>query len=314
VHHHTLATDGVFVCAEEASAPRFVTLRTPSDAEVAQVSWEVCQTVVSDLRKLGRWTDTEGDDEQAAAFAEREPGLAACYAGSIAGMLTLGPRAGQRVVRLYAQPAAHSTSQTPGHGFNLHAGVRIHENDRAGLERLCRYLLRPPLARDRLRLRANGDVEVRLKRRWSDGTTRMVYEPLDFLGKLAALVPPPRGNLVRYAGVFAPNAKLRADIVPKPKPPASEKPSLEKPPSPEPGQSTHSTRPRRIGWAKLLARVFAIDVVKCPKCNTQGTQRIAAITDGASLRKLLRSVGLPADSPVPSPARLPPQAELDFRA
>ena len=316
VHHHTLATDGVFVVEEPNGAPEFIQLRGPSEAEVAQVSWEVCQTVIADLKKLGRWTDSA--DEQAAEFAEREPGLAACYAGSIAGTLTLGPSAGQRVVRLRAQPKKRSPGHRPGHGFDVHAGVRVHPNDRAGLERLCRYLLRPPLARDRLRRRANGDVEVRLKRRWSDGTTHMVYEPLDFLAKLAALVPPPRKNLVRYAGVFAPNAKLRSQIVPKTEPSEAEPCEAH-----DDGNSSgtraatasegHGGRPR-LGWAQLMARVFSLDVLECPKCEAKGMQRIATITDGASLRKLLRSVGLPADSPIPSPARLPPQAELDFVA
>jgi hypothetical protein len=43
----------------------------------------------------------------------------------------------------------------------------------------------------------------------------------ELLEKLAALVPPPRLNLVRYHGVLAPNAADRAQIVPGPKPAAA---------------------------------------------------------------------------------------------
>jgi hypothetical protein len=41
-------------------------------------------------------------------------------------------------------------------GFDLHANVWVAANDRAGLERLCRYVLRPPFAQERLRLRGDG--------------------------------------------------------------------------------------------------------------------------------------------------------------
>jgi hypothetical protein len=54
----------------------------------------------------------------------------------------------------------------------------------------------------------------RLKTPYRDGTTDIVLEPLDFIARLAALVPPPRMHLTRYHGVFAPHAALRAAITP----------------------------------------------------------------------------------------------------
>jgi len=66
------------------------------------------------------------------------------------------------------------------------------------LERLCRYTGRPPLALKRLSLLPDGRLLYRLKRRWRNGTTHVVFEPLELIEKLAALVPPPRFNLVRY--------------------------------------------------------------------------------------------------------------------
>jgi hypothetical protein len=61
-----------------------------------------------------------------------------------------------------------------------------------------------------------------------------------------------------------------------------------------------------------MARVFEIDVRQCPKCGARPMQTIAVFTDRRVIRRILTSVGLPADAPVPSPARSPAQAELDF--
>ena len=83
------------------------------------------------------------------------------------------------------------------------------------LERLCRYVTRPAICLERLTVRADGQIQYELKNSFSDGTTHILFSPLDFLSKLAALVPRPRHNLVRYHGVFAPNAKIRKLIVPK---------------------------------------------------------------------------------------------------
>lgn len=76
-------------------------------------------------------------------------------------------------------------------------------SDRARLEQLCRYLLRPPLGQDRVRLRPDGRVLVELKKAWRDGTSHLLFEPLEFLEELAAITPRPRVNLLLYHGVLA---------------------------------------------------------------------------------------------------------------
>ena len=100
-------------------------------------------------------------------------------------------------------------------GFFLHAAVHIPGHDRDRLEHLCRYVARPPLAADRLTLSPRGLVRYEFRRPWRDGTTHVVFEPLVFLERLAALVPPPRMQLQTYHGVLAPGASWRDDIVPK---------------------------------------------------------------------------------------------------
>ena len=73
-------------------------------------------------------------------------------------------------------------------GFNLHANVRIGPLARDSLEKLCRYILRPALCNSRLERLPDGRVVAMLKRRGSDGTWAKVFEPLDFLSKVTAIM------------------------------------------------------------------------------------------------------------------------------
>ena len=85
-------------------------------------------------------------------------------------------------------------------------------NQRNKLEQLCRYITRPAIANERLQLNRTGDVVLKLKSPYRDGTTHIVMTPLEFMQRLAALVPRPRLNLIRFHGVLAPNTKLRAAV------------------------------------------------------------------------------------------------------
>jgi hypothetical protein len=104
----------------------------------------------------------------------------------------------------------HSAAVGQVAGFNLHAGVAARADQRHKLERLCRYITRPAVSEQRLALTAQGKVRYQLKTPYRDGTTHVIFEPLDFISRLAALVPKPRVNLTRYHGVFAPNSQHRA--------------------------------------------------------------------------------------------------------
>ena len=84
-------------------------------------------------------------------------------------------------------------------GFSLHAGVMAEAHQRDKLERLCRYISRPAVSEKRLALTANGRVRYELKTPYRNGATHVIFEPLDFIAKLAALVPKPVIRLISGA-------------------------------------------------------------------------------------------------------------------
>ncbi len=99
--------------------------------------------------------------------------------------------------------------------------MAVEAQERKRLEQLCCTINWPALADQRVQLNAAGRVELKLKTTWRDGSTHLVMSPLEFLQRLAALVPRPRLHLIRFHGVSAPNAKLRSLVVPQ-GPPAHE--------------------------------------------------------------------------------------------
>ena len=199
--------------------------------------------------------------------------------------------------------------------------MRIEAADREGLERLCRHIARPPLKVERLSLAPDGRVIYALRRHWRDGTSAIAFDPLDFLSRLAALVPRPRAHLLTYHGILAPAAEWRDLVVPSPRvksSPSPEQESCSRSHEPNPAAGTTGTalalapkarRPTRTSWAELMKRVFAIDVLVCPHCG--GTRKlIALLTDGLVVRKILEHLGLSTEPPPLTPARAPPEAEL----
>jgi Putative transposase len=92
------------------------------------------------------------------------------------------------------------------------------------LEHLIRYTARGAVALERLAEDAHGDLVYTFAWPWSDGTTGIKLSPLELLEKLAALVPLPRGHLVRYAGCLAPHSTLRKAIIPTPRQQGVEEP------------------------------------------------------------------------------------------
>jgi len=117
--------------------------------------------------------------------------------------------------------------------------------------------------------------------------------------RLAALVPRPRLHLIRFHGVLAPNAKLRAQVVPQ-EPEQPEPPTQAATPAECEATCTHH-RPVRLSWAKLLKRVFEVDLEHCPNCGGQ-LKIIAAILESPVIEKILTHLALQARAPPRTPA------------
>ena len=148
------------------------------------------------------------------------------------------------------------------------------------------------------RCRAGG---VKLKTRWRDGTTHVVMSPLEFMQRLAALVPRPRLHLIRFHGVLAPNATLRALVAPQgPKQPAR---VTEAATVAECEVEHARALPGRISWARLLKSVFDIDMHHCPNCGAGELKIIAAILERQVLEKILTHLCLDPKPPSKGRAR-----------
>ena len=145
-------------------------------------------------------------------------GLEDLLGHSITYRIALGPHQGRKAFTLQTVPTVAAVDDNravaKAAGFSLHAGVASAAHEREKLERLCRTITRPAVSTERLSLTAQGNIRYRLKTPYRDGTTEVVFEPLDLMDRLAALVPTPRVNLTRYHGVFAPNHRLRVQVTP----------------------------------------------------------------------------------------------------
>jgi len=98
---------------------------------------------------------------------------------------------------------ADGDDESDGDGFTVHAATRAGAMDTVGREALCKYVLRPPIAQERVTHGPDGLVRITLKRPFADGTVAVDMDPLSLLSRLATAVPPPRLHTVRYAAVLA---------------------------------------------------------------------------------------------------------------
>jgi len=193
------------------TAPRFQPAPDIRDEDVAHVIAILHLRIVRYLQRRGRLAREEHAEHDEPV--PDEPLLALMSAASVEGRVALGPESGQPLTRRGRQRDRRPLL-LPGElcchleGFLLHAKVAIEGHDRAGLERLCRYIARPAIASERLSIDADGRVVYRLRRARRDGTNAIVFEPLAFLERLAARVPRPRAHLLKYHGVLAPAAQL----------------------------------------------------------------------------------------------------------
>ena len=281
-----LLLDGVF--AEDGDGVRWVKVPAPTTEEVQQLVTRIARTVERWLDKQGYGSNDACDED------DDDDANGVLLAASVAGRVALGARAGAKVRRLqraHARPFRLPALCGEAHGYNLHAAVVIRQGDREGLERLCRYVLRPPLARTRLHQRADGLLVLTLRKPYANGTSDFIFSEVELTQKLAALVPPARKNGVSYHGVLAPRHRFRNQVIPEP-PAAEPREKLTKKPALGPSR-WHS-------WADLLWRVFETDGLACA-CG--GRLVLHAVVRPPATFDVLDSLDLSAHRT----ARAPPQ-------
>ena len=326
LHLHSLVIEGVYADDDDGQ-PQFQVLPAPDNEEIARLTESLARRIRKFLQQRGLGPDS--DPAESDPLSRDQPWLSGIYAASVCSRVADGANSARRVTHRGDQidPESMEPLSSPRcttvDGFSLHANVVVPAGDRARLERLAQYCARGPVAMERLEVLADGRLLYRFKRPWRDGTTHIVLTPLGMLEKLSALIPAPRAHAIRYAGILAPAAKWRALIIPvaaaAPTSSAKIMSATDSAPTGTIACSTDCAPPgavvelasiepavaphgRNYTWAELMKRVWALDVLECPRC--QGRMRIlAAIHSPAAIGKILDCLSLPSrDPPVSPPA------------
>jgi hypothetical protein len=280
--------DGVYIGGSSGLPLRFQRIKAPNRVELTRLTHTIAQ-------RVGRYLERQDLIERDAGSifltqdtvdASDEDPTKQLLGSSVTYRIAVGSQQGRKVFTLQTLPdleTGNSFSPSAGEvaGFSLHAGVATKANEREKLERLCRYITRPPVSTKRLSMTRNGRVRYELKTPWRNGTTHIIFEPLDFISRLVSLIPRPRVNLTRFHGVFAPNSKYRSKVTP-----AGRGKLRKRHPASDVDQTPAEKR-ASMTWAKRLKRVcFNIDIETCNECGGD-VRIIASIEDPAVIQKIL---------------------------
>jgi hypothetical protein len=318
-HLHDLVLDGLYLKDGKTGERRFRRAKPPSTEELEGVLNRTRVRVEAYLRRRGfevgdYSVKDPGEDAEPPAALDLFQAASIRERIGIHGDGRRVPMDGRREGGWPERPLKPFAFDT-GDGWSVESGVRIRAGDREGLEHLARYVMRPPIAEERLFDLGDGNYQYVFRRPRPDGAESMELTGVELLEKLAALVAPPRAHLLRYHGILGPHAKGRKQVVPPEGPRPSEacghgapkEASAEE----EAGGKPRRGRRKRTPWAELLRRSFGIDVLNCPRCGDR-MKVIACVTKRGAIEAILRALGLPWEAPRPAPARPPPQQEFDF--
>jgi hypothetical protein len=284
-------------------------VKAPTSAELTNLTHTIAHRVGRFLERQGL-LERDAENSYLAGDAVEGGSLDQLLGYSITYRIAVGPHAGRKVFTLQTLPDCSEPFVDPVGkvaGFSLHAGVAARAHEREKLERLCRYIARPAVSEKRLSLLSNGKVRYELKTPYRDGTTHVIFEPMDFIARLVALVPKPRVNLTRFHGVFAPNSAHRAQVTP-----AKRGKGNKARPADAPEDTTPAECRAAMTWAQRLKRVFNIDIETCNSCGGR-VKIIACIEDPVVIAKILTHLDNKAACGVARrlpPCRAPPQASL----
>ena len=187
-------------------------MKAPTTEDLDRVTHTIAKRVSRYLERAG-YLYRDAESEYLDLVQEEDDAMHSIIGASITYKLAFGTNAGKKALTLQALPTSDNRAKSSElvskqAGFSMHAGVACKSNQRKKLERLCRYITRPAIAEQRLSLASNGNVIVAFKTPYDDGTSHVVLSPMEFMGRLAALVPKPRVNLTRaYSMTWAQRLK-----------------------------------------------------------------------------------------------------------
>lgn len=301
LHLHILSIDGVYSTPEaDRLKPHLRAIAGPSDEDVGIVVEKIAKRTVRLLRRHG-YLDIDPDfvmRPDADDMFQGNTAITAALGASVQNKIAFGPRAGQYVRKLGKgfgfegeSPLVKGIKCATVNGFNLQAATYVGPEQRHRLEELVAYMTRPPLANDRLSVGENGNLIYKMKRTFSDGTQAILLSPMELIEKLCAMVPPPRAHQQLYTGVFSSHSKWRHLVVLDPEARKGFNPVI---------VDKHKVKNHRR--ARLLKRIFKIDIGVCPKCGTDLEIR-AAVHDREEIKRYLRHIGVAEHPPPIAPAR-----------
>jgi len=293
-HFHILFMDGVY------NEDDFFLPIIPDDDDVGEII-KKCQTRINRIFKKEGFFDEDffevADDNNSDLHAQSVLNLVREEEGQLKKPVEIG--------KVYDPPFEQYSGKRCAYleGFSLHANSRIPGHARGVLEKMCRYILRGPLAESRITIVGQGRVLLKLKTPYKSGTTHLSFSKEQFIARLMALIPPPRMNLIRYHGVFAANNKKRKSITKKAKDwSRSKKAKISK--------QAPQKKSYRTPWAELLKHVFLKDVTACHRCG-ETLEYVATIKSKVVANKILTHLEISTNSPTFDSARAPP---LDYEA
>jgi len=309
IHFHQLFVDGCYELSDKNEPIDFWVASPPTVKEIEEVLSKIIQKITKYLERQKIIVKDDNDGGFQIPIPDEDT-LSKLQATSVTYRFATGKSKGKKAIVLKCvTDTDHSATKglvAKNSGFSLHAGVATKAHERDRLEKICRYIARPAVSEERLSTDDYGNVIYRFKKPWDDGTTALKLTPMELMERLVALVPRPRVHLTRYHGVLGPHYKHRKQIVPKP---SELKIVCQDQDNIDPKQL--ELKKKNIPWARLLARVFNIDVEICIKCG--GNMKIiAAIEDPKVIRKILQHMGRSTKPPPLHPARGPPKQQHHF--
>ena len=171
VHFHMLFLDGVFIDSRHGGNPCFRRVKAPTRDELSRLAHTIAYRVGRYLERRGlleRDADNTYLTQEAVVVADEDPS-SHLLGSSITYRIAVGPQQGRKVMTLQTIPdcgdGPFTTRVANVAGFSLHAGVATKANERAKLERLCRYITRPAVSTKRLSLTRNGQVRYELNQK-----------------------------------------------------------------------------------------------------------------------------------------------------